>query len=982
MFDAALPYLHDTPIDRHHDFGFTAGGPVYIPKVYDGQDKTFFFWSFEQNRVSQTTTAALTVPTEAYRNGNFSDPSLWTQTPLTGTCFDPSNPATCGVDPAGQPLLNGTIYDVSKAQPYTYTDLSGNKTTYLVAPAFPGNVITQNRWDPVAVKIQNLIPHPTNNLPTENYVTTYPATITNSIYALKMDHNLSSKLKISGYWSLNSAYIPIRDGLPYPITEEEDIGNTGHTARINLDYTISPTKLLHLGGGYLGFEFINDQSYPPNSAGGFNALQAIGMPGIQYNEFPAFYGLNGANGSGVGVGGASGDNFGSNSFQHQWVEKPTAVATFNWVKGNHSYKFGGEFRVESYPSKVQSPANGAFYFDAAQTGLPYLLTTSLPDGSIGFPYASFLLGAVNRGETALPSDFHLGKKSFAFFAQDSWKATHKLTIDYGLRYDFQTYIKTDGRVPGFGFTTPNPAYGNIPGAVMFEGYGPGRCNCDFASNYPYNFGPRLGIAYQLTKKTVLRAGFGISTAQTALLEMDTLRFGSDVHYGPNPTYGLPISQLQNGPPIVPPVLQWPNYYAGQAPITPGAMFLNGFDRHAGYPPRQTMWSIGIQRELSRNLSLEASYVGNRGVWWNSDGALSDPNRVTPAILAAHNFDPTLANTAGDALLLQPLSSLSAAQLTQFKLSPPYAGFSGTVSQALRPFPQFGGIFMQWSPLGNTWYDALQVKLTKRYSHGLELNANYTFQKELTVGSETQDTAYSIFPSVVNLNDLRLNKTISGLSIPHRLVISGTYTTPKANVYKPLSVLMKDWRIGALLTYQSGFPIQAPGALNNLNPATTLSLCEPMSAPFQTCNGALGLFGIASVGFQSRVPGVPLYTQDINSHYDPNTTFILNQAAWTSPPDGKFPTGSPYYNDFRYRRTPTENISLERIFRIRESKTLTIRVELYNAFNRTFIPNPSNQLVFPQVKLPDGTAVAGFGYSYGFVSASGQRTGQLVGRFSF
>jgi hypothetical protein len=304
-----------------------------------------------------------------------------------------------------------------------------------------------------------------------------------------------------------------------------------------------------------------------------------------------------------------------------------------------------------------------------------------------------------------------------------------------------------------------------------------------------------------------------------------------------------------------------------------------------------------------------------------------------------------------------------------------------VSQALRPYPQFGGIFMQWAPLGNTWYDALQVKLTKRYSHGLELNANYTFQKEETIGAETQDTAFMIPPAVVNLNNLRLNKTISGLSIPQRLVISGTYTTPKVNVYRPLSLLMKDWRIGALVTYQSGFPIPAPQALNNLNPATTLSLCEPMAAATQTCGGGLGIYGINNVGYMNRVPGVPLYTQNINSHYDPNTTFILNQAAWTNPPDGLFPTGSPYYNDYRYRRTPTENISLERIFRIKESKTLTIRCELYNVFNRTFIPNPFNQMISPQTAI-NGVAVGGFGYSYGFINAAGERTGQLVGRFNF
>jgi hypothetical protein len=351
--------------------------------------------------------------------------------------------------------------------------------------------------------------------------------------------------------------------------------------------------------------------------------------------------------------------------------------------------------------------------------------------------------------------------------------------------------------------------------------------------------------------------------------------------------------------------------------------------------------------------------------------------VTPAILQAHNFNPNLSNLTQDYLLLTPLSQLSPAQLTQYNLSPPFAGFNGTVSQSMRPFPQFGGIMDNWAPLGNTWYDALQIKLTKRFSRGLEFTANYTFQKEMTVGADTQDTAFMVTPVITDPYNLRENKTLSGLSVPQRLVISGTYTTPRLNVYRPLSVFMKDWRFGSLLTYQSGLPISAPMALNYPNPGAEMSLCVPMSAPFNSCNQ----FPIGNFGYALRVPGQPLYTKDINSHWDPNTTFILNQAAWTQPAAGQFSPGSAYYSDYRYRRTPTENLSVERIFRIKESKSLTIRCELYNAFNRTFIPAPFAQLYVPQIVV-NGAAVAGFGYASNWINTGGQRTGQLVARFSF
>ena len=956
MFDAAEPYAHITPLDRHHDFGFTTGGPVYIPKVYDGRDKSFFFFSFEQNRVSTVDSNWDTIPTMAMRSGNFSDPTLYTGQQI-------------GTDAIGRPIMNGAIYDPATTR--TVMGTSGQYAGQLVSitDPFPGNIIPTNRFDKVAVAYNSYFPQPTNGASINNYLSVFSDKIVDSIYSLKMDHNLSSKLKLSGYWSLNDDYVPFPDGLPAPITGERDLTEKSHTARINLDYTISPTMLLHVGGGYMHFLFFD----PTPTYGHFNTLKTLGMPGTQFNVAPSIFDLLGANGSGEGND-STGASMGPNAQQKQLDEKTTTTATLSWVKGNHSYKFGGEFRWESYPSVATTPSNGWFYFNAAQTGLPYLQTTSVGAGSIGFPYASFMLGDVWSGQTGIQADFHLGRHSFAFFYQDSWKVTHKLTIDYGLRYDFQTYLKTDGRVPGFSPTTPNPAYGNIPGAVIFEGSGPGHCNCNFASNYPYDFGPRLGVAYQINPKTVLRSGIGVVYGQTSLLEMDSLRFGSDVYFGPTSVYGQAISQLQNGPPIVPPQLQWPNFDPGQAPTSPGANFLNMFDRHAGYPPRQVMWSIGIQRELFKNLSLEASYVGNRGVWWNSNGALSDPNGVTPAILAEHG----LSLQANGSLLLQPLSSLSPSQLAQYNLTTPFAGFNGTVSQSLRPFPQFGGIMDNWAPLGNTWYDALQIKMTKRFSRGVEFNANYTFQKEETVGADTQDTAFMVQPALVDPYNLRANKTISGLSIPQRLVISGTYMTPKANVYKPLSVFMKDWRFGALLTYQSGYLIAAPMALNYPNPAQEMSLCVPMSAPFNSCNQ----FPVGNFGYALRVPGQPLYTKDINSHWDPNSTFILNPAAWKQPPNGQFSAGSPYYNDYRYRRTPTENISVERIFRIKESKSLTIRCELYNAFNRTFIPTPFSQLYVPQTTSPSGAAVAGFGYASNWINTLGERTGQLVGRFSF
>ena len=389
-----------------------------------------------------------------------------------------------------------------------------------------------------------------------------------------------------------------------------------------------------------------------------------------------------------------------------------------------------------------------------------------------------------------------------------------------------------------------------------------------------------------------------------------------------------------------------------------------------------MWSIGIQRELSRNLSLDVAYVGNRGVWWNSNGVLTDPNRLTPAILAQHSL--SLSNGDDLKLLVAPLRSVSAAETTAHNLKIPFGTFPalGTVSQSLRPYPQFGGIYVLWAPLGDTWYDSLQVKLTKRFSHGLDFTMAYSWQKELTVGAETFDPAFApVAPAVNDLNSYLSNKTISGLSVPHRLVIAANYTIPKLNVNRLLSQAIRDWQFGAVLTYQSGAPIHVPYAQNNIG--QQLSLCAPMDV-YGNCNG--GPLGTTSN--MNRVPGQPLFTTDLNSKFNPYTQFVLNPNAWSNPAAGTFGTTAAYLNDYRYRRQQNENISLARIFRVKEGMSLSIRMELMNAFNRVRIPNPSatNSLT-PQVKAGNGNTQSGFGY-INPIPAAGQRTGQLVARFQF
>jgi hypothetical protein len=271
----------------------------------------------------------------------------------------------------------------------------------------------------------------------------------------------------------------------------------------------------------------------------------------------------------------------------------------------------------------------------------------------------------------------------------------------------------------------------------------------------------------------------------------------------------------------------------------------------------------------------------------------------------------------------------------------------------------------WDPLGNTWYDSLQAKVTKRLSHGLDFVVSYTWSKSLALGAADNNNYSSPVPPPINdVFNRSIDKTLSGYDQPQAVIIAGNYTTPKlrgALGNKYLSWAARDWTLGAVFRYQSGLPIQVPQASTNLS-----------SYVFQT-------------SFADRVPGVPLFTHDLNCHcFDPNKTFVLNPAAWVNPPVGQFGTSAAYYGDYRYQRRPTENVSIARNFPFREGRmNLQIRAEFTNIFNRTEVNNPTVTNAFAtQTTNTAGQTTAGFGYINTGTTFGAPRQGTLVARFQF
>jgi hypothetical protein len=429
---------------------------------------------------------------------------------------------------------------------------------------------------------------------------------------------------------------------------------------------------------------------------------------------------------------------------------------------------------------------------------------------------------------------------------------------------------------------------------------------------------------------------------------------------------------------------WPAFDAASN-ATPGTVVNppTYIDPNAGRPSRQYQWSIGIQRELNRNLVLEATYVANRVVWLSA-GALSPYNAITQQTLAHYGF--TDFNSASDATLLNStISSLTAPQRSALALRgvtlAPYSNFptSQTVRQSLLPFPQFTASSTVTSiptgaPLGKSWYDSLQVTVTKRLSRGLSFNGNFTWSKALSLLTS---------PDVFN-RDLGKNYSLQDLPLQFRL--SADYLTPKFSVgptflrSKFADYVVSGWGLGWYMSYQSAAILSRPASTGG---ATSL-------------DKFLG----RGPGPAQLIPGAPLYSVDwfdldgkhhtdeldINCHcFDPTKTIVLNPKAWTNIPDGQWGAQQTSIRGLRGFRYPQENANLSRNIRFKEKYNLQLRIEFQNIFNRTQLPQPVALSTTNFASAPtasNGLYTGGFGAVVPTSGTGNFRTGLLIGRFTF
>jgi hypothetical protein len=951
------------PRNRRNDFGGTFGGPIWIPKVYDGRNRTFFFYSYEYYKESQGLTFTDTLPAPAYQIGDFSAIS-----PNGGANFNPSLGVPTGAiatDALGRPVFANTIYD-----PLTRSTAPNGAG---IANPFPNNMVPATRFDPTAVAIQNLLPQTTGAL-YNNYTGFNAGHRNTTIPSVKIDQVIGSKSKLAFYWGhteTTSQYsVPngSDNGLPILISTARGTFIGSHAERLNYDYTITPTLLLHLGGGYSQINFLDDSPY--TTSGQTFDCATIHLMGCQGSfNFPTISvnpaGLqNTATNGATQLGGMTqlGDAL---AHTHTHTERPSGNANLTWIHGSHSYKAGMEFWLQA---QITAPPTGVGLTYSATapfgtsttnpgaTGVPASLVTGAYIE--GFPYANFLLGDVVSATQYAPVDARMFKQQWALFVQDSWKVTRKLTVDYGLRWDYGIAAQEEyGRSANLGINVPNPAVGGRVGAPIFEA----TCHCTFVSNYPYALGPRLGVAYQVTPRTVLRGGWGFVYGFPADIGLQNT---GDLTSAPAGVKAF--ANIQNPGTMPQPV--WPNFDPGQTPLSGQITGFGGFsllDPNASRPGRQNQWSFGVQREITRNTVIEATYLGNHGVWWPG-GPYAYLNQVSPGAFAAYGLQP-YTNAADNLLLGSALNN--AAVIGRVGNIVPYSGYAATntLINALRPYPQFSTIGVTNSATGSTWYQSLQMKGTHRLSHGLQVSGTFTWSKSLT----------AIRPNLY-VNSI---KSLNPFDQPFLFNANVQYTTQKWFENKILATATKDWQFGAFLQYGSGFPLAPPTATNT---------------------NYIG----GSEDF--RVPGQPLYLKTLNCGcINPYVDQVLNPAAWAVPANGTFgPATGTYYGDFRTSRYPVENFNVGRNFRMgKEGRyNLYIRAEFVNIFNRMQFGAPStSNPTAPLTHNAFGQLSSGFGVinmtvasfqtapsitgNPGTGASTGQlfqnpRTGTLVARFSF
>jgi outer membrane receptor protein involved in Fe transport len=873
-FDSRSFFQAKKQVYKQHDFGGTVGGPVWIPKLYDGRNKSFFFFSYEafRNR-NGAVSDRRTVPTPEMYDGDFHN---W-------------------VDASGKMIQ---LYD-----PFT---LSNG-----VRQPFAGNIIPKSRFDPQAVKALSAygsgpgglvkpnvgaapgtLDYVRNNFFTTNGSVTQPQTK----WSLKGDQYVRESDRVGFYFGWNeSLETPGPNGaprLPGFFSDYNDLNRRSKVYRATWDHNFSPTFLNQFRGG--GNDWREVHNSTQELIGNWKDKFCIGnAPDCDYNlgriRFDDTYTSWGAD-----------SNNGSENLVYSFADDATLI------RGKHTLKFGGMYQKGSYNGFGRQCVAGCANFGFLGTGLPGIENQTQAGGNA---FASFLLGWATNGQ--IDTVRYIGQQwpYFAGYFQDDWKLSPKLTVNLGLRWETTLPpVEELDRWSDFSPTTPNPGADNRLGALLYAGSGEGRQGSrQLADSWFGGFGPRIGFAYAMNDKTVIRTNFARSFSQVTTTTGSTHQkgFTQTFSFGTAASGQSPTFLLKDGlPPYpVPPF------------ISPS--FQNGADmpwwqgQEIARLPEQNSWNLSIQRQLTNSLVLDLSYNGVAGSHLQS-GVLNYnqvpfqySQQFTNAQLGLRFNDPA-----------------QAAQIAGLGVKLPYTNFvkdfgsRATLAQALRPYPQYTDI-NTWDGngdhSGHSSYHAAVIKLDKRYAAGVSFTTSYVFSKILT----DSDTYWiTDNPRAADQGNRRLEKSIGSYDVTHNFKLGLTYELPFGPGKKWMSSgfgaqVLGGWRISTINLYSSGRPIAISGG------------------------SGLGIFSGRSPAFITSYEG--LQPQWADGKFDPNVDRFQDISKFPSQSAVRGLGNSTRYNPkLREFANLNENLSIAKLFSLfgERGMRIELRGEAFNLFNRT------------------------------------------------
>jgi hypothetical protein len=902
------------PKQRMSNFGGSFGGPVWIPKIYNGHNKTFFFFTYDQTiKRNFVISSPTSMPTQAMLNGDLSgflDPAQTTN-PDSGQAA----PVT---DILGRPVTFGQIYDPNTTRQLTVGEkdpVTGLTSTAngVVRDPFPNNQIPTGRFDPVAAAYLKL-PFPTNFINNQVYknlnsFASNQPVFNQTVYNGKFDQTITADHRVSFYIAdiirnranSGSATWSYPESNPLDTWDEQE--NPGKVVRLNEYWTISPHMANHFGVGFNRFGNFYVTAFDSQ-----NWANQLGLQNVPNIGFPtlSFSAANPALGSE--------DTFGNGANGSGGVDQSTMfVDQFSWTHGHHQMQIGGEWRFYN-ENDVNIPGQPTFNFANQDTDDG--TTTSKYTGNA---FASFLLGQVNSTSRSVPiGDFGFRRREYAAFFQDNWTVNNKLSLNLGLRWGAMGGLyEVNGRMTNTCLTCANSGAGNLPGALQFASQ---MGKKGFESGDYGLILPRFGFAYQPFKNWVWRGGFGVNTQSP---EGNPYLQGN--YTGGPGTLGytgtINVSQSTNPQPysdMAPFILSQPypvynqplpNYDPTQANTMspPYHIVPNG-----ATPAYTENYTLGFQYALGNQFVLEANYVGNTTKRLYAYG-LDQLNALPYSDVA------TYGNALGDPLYLHP------------EVPTPYAGFNtnNSVAQALAPYPQYsgGGMYQLDAHQGWSRFDSLQTTITRHASKGLNVSLAYTWSKMMTNANG------NFLSNVQDVYNSQKEKAIAYyLDVPQQAKITVFYDLPfgrgrRFSMPIWLDAVAGGWTLSGNAIYQSGNILSvsdydvSSGTFEAIRPdATGLPLKLWKSAPINVIN---------STG--------PQY---------------MNPAAFADPPTAPVPAGAS--NNLIAARPGTassalgalvgpglydENFSLQKNFKFGEGRYFQFRADAVNAFNRAGLGNP-------------------------------------------